>query len=545
MQSEWPWEPGEWDAFWVAVQRRPPAAIRLRRGFERPDLWPAGEPVPWHPDGRWCHERAEGDSASARKAAGQAVRLADSMVYAAGGYYIQDASSLLAVSLLDPRPGERICDLCAAPGGKSTAILEALAGHGWLLANEPIRSRWGALQFNLARHGAINYVLSQADPDTLADQLASQFDAVLVDAPCSGQSLLGRKKQTESAFNDPTVAHCAARQERILAAAQRLVRPGGRLVYSTCTFAPAENEQQVETLLRHSGDWTLEPDERLSAWQSRLLPHTYRLWPHLHACSGTFAARLIRRHLSSDSSNFVSREHESSSGQRGSQAWPGEDRRAYEPVDEERQVAEQRQADRSSKPASSARRAFRRQDQRRMLHEEASRFDHDAEDEASLGKPSRKPSLSGRTGASTPAREKPSARFWQACSLPTAIEEWGQFTTPPMVWGNGVQQFAWPCDLLESWLQVGLAGPELAFRKGETWFPAYALAMRRDETWQPREIFALTDDEARKYLRGEPLHGQAQGWCLATWQGLPLGWLKGDGKTLKNHLPKPGRCVVG
>ena len=540
--SQWPWEAGEWERFWEAVQRRPPSAIRLKRGFPRPDLWPDGEPVPWHPEGRWCQRGEENLSGISSRS----VRLGESLVYAAGGFYIQDAASLLAVTLLDAKPGERICDLCAAPGGKSTAILEALAGDGWLLANEPVRSRWGALQFNLARHGATNYVLSQADPETLAQRLAGQFDAVLVDAPCSGQSLLGRKKQTEAAFQDPTVAHCAARQERILAAAQRLVRPGGRLVYSTCTFAPAENELQIEAFLNQWSGWSLEPDERLATWQSRLLPQTYRLWPHLHACGGTFAARLVR--------HADAAQEQLAGAEAADAAWSREacelasSASAEGPGKEERRELAKEKLSRQASDSTSRRKSRHhgaRSGEQRSGRDDFFELDDDGvEGQRSRTKQPRK-LRSAPVDATVSRNQEQAAAHWQACSLPTGLEEWGRFSSPPIVWGNGVQQFAWPHPVWEPLLAVGLAGPEVAFRKGDTWFPAYALAMRWDDTWQPRAVLPLDDLLARAYLRGEAIVGSARGWCLATWQGLPLGWLKGDGQSMKNHLPKPGRCGPG
>jgi 16S rRNA C967 or C1407 C5-methylase (RsmB/RsmF family) len=122
------------------------------------------------------------------------------------------------------------------------------------------------LEFNLARHGSTRYVISSLDPDEMARRLPAEFDAVLVDAPCSGQSLVGRGKQTASAFAPNTIEHCAARQVRILDAAASLVRPGGRLVYSTCTFAYAENEGQIESFLQRHSEWQLAPnDTRLAA----------------------------------------------------------------------------------------------------------------------------------------------------------------------------------------------------------------------------------------------------------------------------------------
>lgn len=263
--------------FAAALARRPPRAVRVRPGLARATLPFASRPVPWH-------DRAVLVSPD--------VRPGGFAQFAAGDYYVQDAGGALATRLVDASPGEVICDLCAAPGGKSTALLESLGATGWLLANESISTRLPPLQFNLARHGAIRYVLSHVDPEPLAAALGPIFDAVLVDAPCSGQSLVGRGKQTDAAFQPRAIQHCAARQTRILAAAARLVRPAGRLVYSTCTFSYAENEGMLEQFLQEHPAWRLEPHTDLAPYQSAALPGSYRLWPHRHPTAGGFAARL-------------------------------------------------------------------------------------------------------------------------------------------------------------------------------------------------------------------------------------------------------------
>lgn len=239
------------------------------------------ESISWHPNGYWWDESRGRPGAES--------------MYAAGGYFIQDAASMLPLTLLNARPGEWICDLCAAPGGKSTAIAEALGDSGWLLANEAIQSRLAPLELNLARTGSDRYLTSNLDPEQLAQKLPQQFDALLVDAPCSGQTLIGKGKQSYSSMGSAAIELNAARQVRILDAAAQLVRPGGRLVYSTCTLATAENEQQVAAFLERHPSWELVPLDSLSAHQSPLLAGCYRLWPHRDRCAGGFAALLYRR----------------------------------------------------------------------------------------------------------------------------------------------------------------------------------------------------------------------------------------------------------
>lgn len=236
--------------------------------------------IPWHDRGYWLSDSS--------------VRPGAYLQYASGQYYIQDAASLLAISLCDLRAGQSVCDLCAAPGGKATAILDKLSGSGFLLANEVIHSRMPLLQAALCRSGWDNFATSQFDADQLSQALPGQFDCVLVDAPCSGQSMVGRDKQSLAAFSMDQVEHSAARQRRIIRSAARLVSPGGRLVYSTCTFAVAENEGIIEQFLDDHPGWKLIEVPQLQPWASPQLPGTYRLWPHLDDCDGGFAAALIR-----------------------------------------------------------------------------------------------------------------------------------------------------------------------------------------------------------------------------------------------------------
>ncbi len=208
------------------------------------------------------------------------VRPGSFLQFAAGDYAVQDAASLLPLTLMQLQPGQTVIDCCAAPGGKSAAVLEQLDGSGLLVSNEVIASRIDTLQLTLARTGYSNYMLTHQTIDRLIDAMSQQFDCVLVDAPCSGQSLVGRGKQSLSAFSDHQVNHCAARQQTILESAIELVRPGGRLVYSTCTFAYAENEAIVNWLRERLPGWQPVVLEELSTWQTPGHAGCYRLWPH-------------------------------------------------------------------------------------------------------------------------------------------------------------------------------------------------------------------------------------------------------------------------
>lgn len=179
----------------------------------------------------------------------------------AGAYYMQEPSAASAVSVLAPQAGERILDLCAAPGGKSTQIASKLGQHGLLWSNEFVSSRARVLQQNLERWGYRNYVVSSQNTATLCEGLRDYFDAVLVDAPCSGEGMFRKEPQALTEWSVDNILLCAARQEEILNNAAKAVKPGGRIVYSTCTFAPEENEGAICRFLSTHPDFSLEPIE--------------------------------------------------------------------------------------------------------------------------------------------------------------------------------------------------------------------------------------------------------------------------------------------
>lgn len=213
--------------------------------------------------------------------------------HAAGDYYVQDAGSMLALRLCNARPGWRVLDCCASPGGKSTGLLEQLGGSGLLVANEVIRGRVALLQMALERAGYGNSLTTSFDLDAMPACFHGQFDCVLVDAPCSGQSMVVKGKQSVAAFSIQHMDLNAARQRRLIRAAAKVVAPGGRLVYSTCTFATCENESIISDFLKENPGWTTVRDEGLTDWEDPENPGCYRIWPHTDDSSGAFAAALV------------------------------------------------------------------------------------------------------------------------------------------------------------------------------------------------------------------------------------------------------------
>lgn len=177
----------------------------------------------------------------------------------AGMCYAQEPSAAAAVTVLAPQPGERVLDLCAAPGGKSTQIAALLGNTGLLWSNEIVRSRAGALLSNLERMGAKNAVVSSCHPQTLCEGLRGYFHRVLVDAPCSGEGMFRRDPEALAQWTPQSPAACAHRQGAILDSAALAVGEGGVLVYSTCTFSQEENEGTVRAFLRRHPEFALEP----------------------------------------------------------------------------------------------------------------------------------------------------------------------------------------------------------------------------------------------------------------------------------------------
>ncbi len=184
----------------------------------------------------------------------------------AGAYYMQEPSAASAVTVLAPQAGERILDLCAAPGGKSTQILAALGQTGLLWSNEYVAARAKILAQNIERMGGRRVVVSNADSGRLCERLAGFFDAVLVDAPCSGEGMFRKEPQALSEWSIDNIRLCAARQTEILNNAAMAVRAGGRLVYSTCTFAPEENEGVIAAFLADHPNFSVLPID--VAWGS-------------------------------------------------------------------------------------------------------------------------------------------------------------------------------------------------------------------------------------------------------------------------------------
>ena len=216
----------------------------------------------------------------------------------AGLLYFQEPSAMAPVSALPIEPGDFVLDLCAAPGGKSTQAAEKLAGKGLLVANEIIPSRAEILAKNLERCGVQNAVVTNESPDRLSGKFPEFFDKIIVDAPCSGEGMFRKEPQAVTEWSIAHTLSCALRQRHILDCAVKMLRPGGYLIYSTCTFAPEENEQNAEYILSEYPDMSLVPinlsglSDGRREWTKNNTDMTYtkRIFPHTSDGEGHFMA---------------------------------------------------------------------------------------------------------------------------------------------------------------------------------------------------------------------------------------------------------------
>ena len=423
----------EYPAFLRAMEEGPALALRLnpwRAGAESAAAEFIGDRVPWAAAGRYLLKGA---------------RPGADIAHWAGAYYIQEASAMAPAAALDVQPGERVLDLCAAPGGRCTQLAAALDHRGLLVSNDPEASRARVLAGNLERMGAGDAPVVSALPDKLAARWPGWFDAVLVDAPCSGEGMFRRDPEARAQWDPASPAGCAARQAGILDAAAAMVRPSGRLVYSTCTLNREENEDNIAAFLDRHPEFSPEDFALNGLGSSR--DGMLKLWPHRVRGDGHFAAKL---------------------------------RKAGAPKD------------------------------------------------APLNR--RKPD---------PAADRLLAQLErEVCALPDWLKSMRLVLNGDRLYA--VPEDAPPLDGLKV-LNPGLS----LLRAGRSHIePQHALAMALSPG-DARRAAPLDDARAAAYLAGEalPFDGP-EGWTLALWRDMPLGWGKVSQGLLKNHLPKGLRKAV-
>ncbi|MBO5303656.1 MAG: RsmB/NOP family class I SAM-dependent RNA methyltransferase [Lachnospiraceae bacterium] len=223
----------------------------------------------------------------------------------AGVYYIQEPSAMAPAEYIDAKPGEKILDLCAAPGGKSTQIAGKMAGEGLLLCNEIHPARAKILSENIERMGIRNAIVTNETPQHLSEVFVEYFDKIMVDAPCSGEGMFRKNEAACEEWSIENVLLCAKRQDEILDCAAGMLRPGGRIVYSTCTFAPEENEGSISRFLSRYPEFEIlhvEKAEGMSDGKSEWIENaaekiedTIRLFPHKLKGEGHYVAVLQKK----------------------------------------------------------------------------------------------------------------------------------------------------------------------------------------------------------------------------------------------------------
>ncbi len=465
--------------------------------------------------------------------------------HAAGLYYLQDPSAMAAAELLDPQPDERVLDLAAAPGGKATHIASLMANQGLLVANEIHPQRAWELAGNLERWGARNVAIANETPERLAERFPGFFDRVLVDAPCSGEGMMRKGEAARREWAPELVRGCALRQDGILEHAARLVRPGGRLVYATCTFNPEENEGTVARFLadhsdfaliqplQHPGfspgrpDWVGVGDDLASG-----LARAVRLWPHLAPGEGHFIAVLER-------SAGAPADPPPKPWRPAKLPKPAED--AYRAFCA---MALRLNADRSGIEASAGR-----------LHQGVEPPEGSSPDVGFSSARTGIEASAGRShqGVEPPEGSSPDVGF---SSARTGIEasagrsHWG--ARPPK---GSIPDALFSADLtlVGSYLYALPTGlPDLTGLR--YLHPGWWLGTIRKDRFEPSHALALAlrPEDARRacdlpadapelaaYLRGETLTSPGEdGWTLVAVDGFPLGWGKRVGGRLKSHYPK-------
>lgn len=406
-------------------------------------------------------------------------------LHEAGAYYIQEPSAMAVVSLLDPQPGERICDLCAAPGGKSTQIAGMLKGQGLLVCNEPVASRARILSQNIERMGIPNALVCNESPERMAAHFPLLFDRVLVDAPCSGEGMFRKDDIAIEEWSPENVAQCAKRQKMILNDADLLLQPGGTMVYSTCTFSPEENEEMIAWFLHTHPDYTLVDwketalGERTAALPNHAglcggishntepqaipdLSGALRLWPHKVQGEGHFAARL---HKAGSPTPLGRKKTKKSSG---------------------RSIPPSLAA--AVKQYQSFASDFLTEDHNHIVPNQLALFGDNL------------------------------------LQIPESVSSMFQTSTTAQAL-SGIK-------LVRTGLQLGII-------KKNRFEPAHSLA----KTLTPKQVrfsVSCSMTDATRYLHGETLscENHLKGWTLVCYEGQPLGWGKAQNGLLKNHFPK-------
>ena len=438
----------------------------------------------------------------------------------AGVFYSQEPSASSAAPLLGVQPGMRVLDLCAAPGGKSSQLAAALQGRGVLVSNEYVAARAEILKSNLERMGVSNAVVLNETPARIAEALPEFFDRVLVDAPCSGEGMFRKEPVALQQHCEALVKQCAELGAQILDCAAAALAPGGQLVYSTCTFAPEEDEGQVAAFLQRHPEFVLADvlgnvdytfgsagEENRTGGLPLDVSKVRRIWP-CQGGEGHFIARLIK------------------AGTPRTLPAPGE----YTPEEQLWLAAAAEQSKKQKpgkgKPARAESRDARasRRENARVLREEVQ------------GKRGRRAGDSGAGESASPAQSLAAWHEFAAQYFPALADR------PAVVHGGGVLL---PVPFPQTGLHVLRAGVFVGSVQKGRFIPEHHLFTAFGARCTNREELTLADPRVTDYLSGREMVAStaADGWCCVTVDGYPLGGGKVSAGRVKNHYPKALRLL--
>ena len=436
----------------------------------------------------------------------------------AGVFYSQEPSASSAAPLLGVQPGMRVLDLCAAPGGKSSQLAAALQGRGVLVSNEYVAARAEILKSNLERMGVSNAVVLNETPARIAEALPEFFDRVLVDAPCSGEGMFRKEPVALQQHCEALVKQCAELGAQILDCAAAALAPGGQLVYSTCTFAPEEDEGQVAAFLQRHPEFVLADvlgnvdytfgsagEENRTGGLPLDVSKVRRIWP-CQGGEGHFIARLVK------------------AGAPRALPAPG----CY-PPEEQLWLAAAAEQNRKQKPGKGRPARSERGDARASRRENAR-----ALRDAVQGSHRRESAAAGESV--TPAQ---SLAAWNAFAqqyFPALADR------PAVVHGGGVLL---PAAFPQTGLHVLRAGVFVGSVQKGRFVPEHHLFTAFGAQCTNREELALADPRVVEYLSGREIAAAtaADGWCCVTVDGFPLGGGKVSAGRVKNHYPKALRLL--
>lgn len=425
-----------------------------------------------------------------------------------GLYYIQEPSAMSAAALLAPNPGERVLDLCAAPGGKSTQLASYMDQKGILFSNEINNARCKILAQNVERLGLANVVVTNEDSNDLANHLPEFFHKILVDAPCSGEGMFRKNNEAIKEWSLDNVNICAERQLMILDNAARMLMNHGLLVYSTCTFAPNENEEAIYRFLVNHPEFVLvhkevpQFDSANPMWirdefldrqvDKDILKDSFRLWPHHLDGEGHYAAILFKGNKN-DYKEYLIQQRETSSKN-------------------------------LSTTASNS----------LILNEET--FNNSI-----TSKKKKKDKNNSNKSKNSSWGDKSSLSLLEEfldTSLSTEMKDY-------IIKGNltlfGDQLYLLPDQVPNlNGIKVLRAGLHIGTFKKNRFEPSHALALflGKDDVNLTYNL-DISDSRVEAYFRGESIQVEEKnGWCLLLVDGMSAGWGKIGNNIMKNHYPK-------